>query len=242
MRLSSLPGAAVGLLGAVGVVLVLAWLRPSWWVFAGVAVAVLAPGRWWRWRTRRFRRGLRALERDEPREARRELERFLGEIEDDERFHRAQPLFNMGRRYPYRAAARSNLGLAALREGRTETALERFDEALAEAPDHAQAHYGRALALRDAGRPEAAEAAAVDALEARPGYVAAAALLGLIRREHGDEAGAEAALEEVREEGEDPAELLERLRDLWPASGGQGPPGGGDAGPTGGAGTDRGRG
>lgn len=217
MRLTSLPGAAVGLLLAVGAVLLLAAFRPSWWVFVAVAVAALAPGRWWRWQTRRFRRGVRALERDEPDEARRELERFLDQIEGDRLFRKAQPLFNLGRRYSYRAAALSNLGLVALRQGRTEVALERFERALGEEPDRAQAHYGRALAHRAAGRPDRAEEAAVRALEARPGYVAAAALLGLLRRERGDEAGAEAALEEVREADQDPEELLERLRELWPA-------------------------
>lgn len=219
MRLTSLPGAALGLLGAVGVVLVLAWLRPSWWVFAAVAVAALAPGRWWRWRTRRFRRGVRALERGETDEAHDELERFLEEIEGDGRFRKAQPLFNLGRRYPYRAAALSNLGLAALQEGRTAEAVQRFDRALAEEPDHAPAHYGRALAHRAAGLSAEAEAAAVDALDARPGYVAAAALLGLIRRERGDEEGAEAAFEEVRAEEKDPEELVGRLRKLWPSGG-----------------------
>ena len=49
------------LLGALGVLLLLLYWSPGAGVVAGIVVLLLLPGRWWRWRTRRFRRGLRAL-------------------------------------------------------------------------------------------------------------------------------------------------------------------------------------
>lgn len=216
-RLSSMPAGALAVLVAIAVVLLLAFLRPGWGVVIAVVIVALAPGRWWRWRTRRFRRGVRALERGEPDRARSELRRFLRDIEDDRLFARAQPLFNLGREYSYRAAALANLGLAALREGAVPKALRRFGEALEEDPFHAQAHYGRGIAHRSRGELAEAERAATRAVEARPRYLAAHALLGLVRRERGDEGGAEAALAAIRKEDRDPEELLERLRKLWPA-------------------------
>lgn len=215
MRLRSMPGAAAAFLAVVAGFLLLAFLRPSPWLLAGLAVAVLLPGRWWRWRTRRFRRGVRALEDGRPGEAREELEVFLADIDGDRFFRRAQPVFNLGRRYSYRSAALSNLGLADLREGRVGRALARFGEALAEEPGWAQAHYGRALALRIRGELEPAEEAAARAAEAREGYAAARALLAVIRRERGDEQGAAAAEEALRDDGRDPGELTSRLRELW---------------------------
>lgn len=219
MRLRSMPGAAAAFLAVVAGFLVLSYLRPSPWLLVALAVAVLIPGRWWRWRTRRFRRGVRALEDGRASEAREELEAFLADIEEDRLFRRAQPLFNLGRRYSYRSAALSNLGLAALHEDDAGRALARFDAALAEDAGHAQAHYGRALALRARGEPAEAEAAAVRAIEAREGYAAAGALLTLIRHERGDREGAAKVEAALREEGRDPEELMERLRELWPRSG-----------------------
>lgn len=218
MRLRSMPGPAAAFLAVVAGFLLLAFLRPSPWLLAGLAVAVLLPGRWWRWRTRRFRRGVRALEDGRPGEAREELEAFLADIEGDRFFRRAQPVFNLGRRYSYRSAAMSNLGLADLREGDAEEALDRFEEALSEAPEWAQAHYGRALALRSRGELASAEASARRATEAREGYAAAQALLTLIRRERGDGEGAAAVEEALREEGRDPEELIEGLREMWPGA------------------------
>lgn len=211
-----MPGGALALLVAVGLVLVLALLQPGWVVVLAVVVAALIPGRWWRWRTRRFRRGVRALEKGEPDRARSELRRFLADIEDDRLFARAQPLFNLGKEYSYRSAALANLGLVALRKGSVREALERFDEALREEPSRAQAHYGRGVALRMRGERAAAERAASRAIEARPGYVAAHALLALVRRERGDAEGAGEAMEAIRAEEKDPEELIERLRRLWP--------------------------
>lgn len=218
-----MPGAAAAFLVVVAGFLLLAFLQPSPWLLAVLAVAALAPGRWWRWRTRRFRRGVRALEDGRPADAREELEAFLADVEGDRFFRRIQPVFNLGRRYSYRAAALSNLGLADLAEGDVEGALARFEAALDDDPGWAQAHYGRALALRSRGRLEAAEASARRATEAREGYAAAGALLAVIRRERGDEAGAAAAEEALREEDRDPEELTAELRDLWPGPG-SGPP------------------
>lgn len=218
MRLRSMPGAAAAFLAVVAAFLLLAFLRPSPWLLAGLAVAVLLPGRWWRWRTRRFRRGVRALEDGRPGDAREELEAFLVDIEGDRLFRRVQPVFNLGRPYSYRSAALSNLGLADLREGDTEEALARFDEALADDPGWAQAHYGRALALRSRAALEGAEASALRATAAREGYAAAQALLALIRRERGDGKRASAVEETLREEGRDPEELIEGLRELWPGA------------------------
>lgn len=210
-----LPAVAPFLLAAVGLVLVLGAWRPGIGVVAVVVVALLSPGRWWRWRTRRFRRGLRALRRGDPRTAREELTTFLEEIDRDPRFHRAQPFFNLGRVYPYAAAALSNLGVAELKLGDPERALRRYRAATSQAPDFVSARYGEAMALRLLKRPEDAEAAALKALEAKPSYVAARLLLALLRRARGDEAGADQALQAVRSAGQDPEELLHRLESEW---------------------------
>lgn len=229
---SSAPSVVPYVLGAVAVVLVLAAIRPGWAVVAGVLALLLLPGRWWRWRTRRFRRGVKALRRGETGRARAELEAFLREVEADDRFHRLQRWFNLGRPYPYVAAARSNLGIVALREGEPVAAVGEFERAVEADPGFAQALYGLGVARWRLGDLEGAEAAALAAAGARGSYLPARVLLGVVRRERGDEAGAEAALEEVRERGHEPEELLRRFEAEW---GGGGPavqggsPGGGRA-------------
>lgn len=215
-RLKPMPVGIGLLLAAIAFVLMLAMVQPRLGVLLAMAVALFLPGRLWQWRLRHFNRGVRALEDGEPGKARAELETFLEGIEDDAFFHRVQPLFNLGQPYSYRAAALSNLGLATLEEGEPRSALERFRSAIDEDPEHAQAHYGRALALRRLGDLEAAEAAAGAALEVRPGYLAAHALLGVIRRERGDEEGAERALEAIREDLADPAAMVRQVTHLWP--------------------------
>lgn len=214
-------GVAPFLLAAVGVVLLLAWLvavlRPGWWAVAAILLLLLAPGRWWRWRIRGFRRGVKALRAGDTDRARRELEAFLDEWERDPGLARVQPLFNLGRRYSYRAAALGNLGVVALEEGRPGEALGAFRAALEEDPAAVRVRYGEAAALRLLGRAEEAERSAAEALERHPRYVAARLLLALIRRERDDEAGAEEALRPLREEGEEPEPLLERLRGRWSA-------------------------
>ncbi|MFQ5890706.1 MAG: tetratricopeptide repeat protein [Gemmatimonadota bacterium] len=208
-----MPLAAGALLAAVGIVLLLAFLRPAVWVVVGVIALLLLPGRWWRWRTRRFRRGVRLLERGDATGAREALTGFLERL--DATFERAQPFFNLGRRYPYAVAAQANLGVAHLKLGDIDAALAAFAEALEGEPEWVPALFGRALALRRYGELTAAERSAAAALEARPGYLAARLLLGLIRRERGDVAGAEAVLRPLKEDGEDVEELLGRLERAW---------------------------
>lgn len=214
------------LLVAVAIALLLAVARPGWAIVMGAVALLLLPGRWWRWRTRGFRRGVKALRRGELGRAREELEAFLEETEGDERFHRLQPWFNLGRTYPYVAAARSNLGIAALREGETELARWEFVRALAAAPGFVQALYGLGVAHWSAGRLDEAEEAALRAIEARGSYVPARVLLGVIRRERGDAAGAEEALEAIHERGHEADVLLDRFMTEWeaPKAGNGGPP------------------
>ncbi len=215
MRWKPLPLAAGLYLGAVAVVLGLAIWRPGALVVVAVVVLLLGPGRWWRWRTRRFRRGVRAIRRGDLAAGRGELEAFLEQIRDDPRFDRLQPLFNLGKRYSYRAAALSNLGVADISSGRADRALERFEQALAIDPGSVQAQFGVGLARRQAGDLAGAARAADRALMIRPGYLPARLLLALARRESGDRRCAEAALEPLREDGADPEELLARFVARW---------------------------
>ncbi len=204
------------LLGALGVLLLLLYWSPGAGVVAGIVVLLLLPGRWWRWRTRRFRRGLRALKRGEPAAARAELEAFLGDIEGDARFDRWQPLVNLGRHYSYAGAAHSNVGVAWLHEGRPERALDHFEIARRLDEGSAQAAFGEAAARRRLGQLRRAEKAAARAVELRPRYVAARLLLAEVRRERGDRDGAEEVLRPVMEKGHDPVELTERMLAQWP--------------------------
>lgn len=211
----AIPTAVPYVLGAVAVVLVLAAFRPGWAMVAAVLALLLVPGRWWKWRTRRFRRGVKALRGGRTERARAELESFLEETEGDERFERLQPWFNLGRRYPYVAAARSNLGIAALREGEPEAARREFERALEAAPDFAEALYGLGVARWKAGRLEEAERAARRASGAGGGYLPARVLCAVVRRERGDEPGVEEALEAIRARGHDPDDLLRRFEAEW---------------------------
>lgn len=204
------------LLIAVGAALALAFLRPGLGIVVAVFLLLLLPGRWWRWRTRRFRRGLRALERGDTASARAELESFLSRLDADASFAKLQPYFNLGRRYSYQAAALSNLGIAELQEGRPEDAVARFRAALSADEYFVQALYGQAAALRLLGDLGAAETSAERALLLRPKYHAARALLGLVQLERGDEEGSAATLAPLHEAGKDPDRLLDRLRSQWP--------------------------
>ena len=67
------------LLAALGLLLVLLLFRPPGWVVVVFLLVLFLPGRWWHWKTRRFRRGLRALKKGDPGAARSELEAFLTE-------------------------------------------------------------------------------------------------------------------------------------------------------------------
>jgi len=221
MKWAPLPVGALLFLGAVGFVLAFALLRPGPLIVIGVVVLLFAPGRWWRWRTRRFRKGVRAIQRGDLATGQTELEAFLDGIRDVERFERVQPLFNLGKRYSYRAAALSNLGVATLTlagpdgEFDLERARTRFEEALAVDVEYVQAHYGLAMVSRLMGDGVGAEAEAERALALRPGYLPARLLLAMVRRERGDEAAVEEALEPLRRKGKDPEALLERFGERW---------------------------
>lgn len=221
MKWAPLPVGALLFLGAVGLALAFALLRPGPAIIVAVIVLLLAPGRWWRWRTRRFRRGVRAIQRGDLEAGRADLEAFLAGIGDPARFDRIQPVFNLGKRYPYRAAALSNLGVAELTAGDAggvsdlETARSRFDEAISVAPDYVQAHYGLAMTAWLTGDHAGAVANAERALALRPAYLPARLLLATARRESGDEEGALEALEPLRERGKDPGELMARFEGRW---------------------------
>lgn len=218
-----MPVATALLLGLVGLVLVLAWLRPGLGVVAAVVLVLSAPIWWWRWRTRRFRKALAALRNGKPADAREELTAFLEEIRGDRLFQRVQPWFTLGRRVSHEAAARSNLGVARLQEGDPERALGHFRRAAELDPESPQAAFGAAAALRRLGRYEDAEAAAERAVELRPTYLPARLVLAAVRRARGDREGAERALEPLREEGRDPDALLRRMEAQWPEADGTPP-------------------
>jgi len=178
-------------------------------------VALFLPGRWWHWKTRRFRRGLRRLKRGDAGEARSEFEAFLFQVSRELNFRRVQPYFNLGRSYPYQVAARANLGVCDLMQGKPEAALQRFREALADEPSWVPARYGEAVALRLTGDVEAAEHSARMALDSRPSYLAARLLLGSLLHESGRHAEANEVLAPLVEEGRDPEALLQALDDQW---------------------------
>ncbi|MEN8145102.1 MAG: tetratricopeptide repeat protein [Gemmatimonadota bacterium] len=199
--------------------LLIAFLRPPGWFVMAAVVLFFVPGRWWRWRTREFRRGLKLIQAGKLDQAREKLEAFLADIRRDESFARVQPYFNLGRPYPYEAAAESNLGVARLVGGEPRRALTHFKAALDSAPDWFQARFGEASALRLSGDLPGAETAVRAALDTRDKYVPARLLLALILRERGGddrEAEAERVLEPVREAGKDPEELIVRMRGQWP--------------------------
>ncbi len=178
-------------------------------------LVLFLPGRWWHWKTRRFRRGLRLLRRGDAGSARSELEAFLFQVTRETNFRRVQPYFNLGRSYPYEVAARANLGVCDLQQGRAEAALERFRSALAEEPSWVPARYGEAVALKLLGQPDAAEASARQVTDLRPSYVAARLLLGSVLRESGRDAEAEEVLAPLVDDGRDAEALLQALEDRW---------------------------
>jgi tetratricopeptide (TPR) repeat protein len=178
-------------------------------------VALFLPGRWWHWKTRRFRRGLRRLKRGDPGEARSEFEAFLFQVSRELNFRRVQPYFNLGRSYPYQVAARANLGVCDLMQGKPDAALHRFREALAAEPSWVPAMYGEAVALKLTGDVEAAERSVRMALDSRPSYLAARLLLGSLLQESGRDAEADEVLAPLVEEGRDPDALLQALDDQW---------------------------
>ena len=204
------------LLGALAIVLLLAYWRPAASVVVAILFLVFLPGRWWRWRTRRFRSGLRMLKAGQPAAARAEFERFLADVEGNVIFERWQPVFNLGRRYSYAGAAHANIGVTLLHEGRPEEALSHFETARRLDESSAQAIFGEAAARRRLGQLRKAEKAAARAVELRPRYLPARLLLAAIRRERGDEGGAARVLEPLVEGGQDPETLMRQMLDQWP--------------------------
>lgn len=209
------PLIAPALLAALVLLLILLLFRPPGWLLILFLVLLFVPGRWWYWKTRRFRRGLRQLKRGETGSARSELEAFLFQVARESNFRRVQPYFNLGRSYPYRAAAHSNLGVCDLMEGKAEPALVRFRVALAEDPAWVPALYGASVALKLLGQPEQAEVSARQALALRPSYMAARLLLGSLLTEAGRSAEAEEVLAPIAADGQDPEALLQALDDQW---------------------------
>lgn len=206
---------APALIAALGLLLALLLFRPPGWVMVLFLVALFLPGRWWHWKTRRFRRGLRQLKRGDGGAARSEFEAFLFQVARETNFRRLQPYFNLGRSYPYEVAGRSNLGVCDLLQGKPDAALERFRAALAEQPSWAPARYGEAVALRLTGDVAAAEQSARRALEVRPSYLAARLLLASLLQESGRREEAEELLGPIAENGRDPDALLQALDDQW---------------------------
>jgi tetratricopeptide (TPR) repeat protein len=206
------------LLGALAIVLMLAYWRPGAGVVVAILLLLLLPGRWWRWKTRRFHRGLRALKGGAASEARTEFEQFLSEFEGEPRLDRWQPVFNLGRRYSYGGAAHANIGVTWLHEGEPDKALRHFEIARRLDETSAQAAFGEAAARRRLGQLRKAEKAAERATELRPSYLPARLLLAEIRRARGDEEGAAEVLRPLAEDGRDPDSLIQEMLSQWPES------------------------
>jgi Flp pilus assembly protein TadD len=62
----------------------------------------------------------------------------------------------------------TNTGIAQLKEGKIDTAIERFESAIKLDPMNAQAHYNLAKALRQKGQRAAAQAAYQKAIRLDP--------------------------------------------------------------------------
>ena len=159
-----------------------------------LGLLVLAPGLWWRWKTGRFRQGVRALRRGEQEAAAERFREFLGQVETDDGFLRYQPFFNLGRPYDYVAASHNNLGALALQAGDRAGARRELEAALDRPGAFAPAYYGSAALSLLEGDLEIAESTARAGLEADPRYRPCGILLGLCLAERGDRSGAEAAL------------------------------------------------
>lgn len=206
---------APALVAALGMLLVLLLFRPPGWMLILLLIGLLLPGRWWHWKTRRFRRGVRLLRRGDAAAARSEFETFLFRVARSGSFRRMQPYFNRGKSRPYEVAALSYLGVCRLHLGEPEPALDRFRAALAIEPGWAPARYGEAMALRRLGDVSGSELAARQTLDIRPSYLAARLLLGTLLRESGRGDESEEVLRPVSEDGRDPEALLRALEDQW---------------------------
>lgn len=182
---------------------------------------VLGPSLWWRWKTREFRRAVRALRANRPDTARAGFQTFIERVARDDGFLRYQPFFNLGRPYDYVAAAHSNLGVLALRIGDRSEAERAFETALTRSPGFAEAHYGQAAARLLGDRPAEAEQAALAGLASQPGHRPCAILAALCRAEQGDREGAKELLSGLRKPlGWDAAVALwAKMYRFWGADG-----------------------
>ncbi len=211
--------AVLAFLIGLGVLLVLLSLgvRPGFIV--AVAGLALAPGLWWRWRTREFRHGVRALRKGRTDAARDHFQRFLADAEADDRFLRWQPFFNLGRPYDYVAGAHNNLGVLALRRGDREEARARFRTTLDRAPGFVQGHYGMAASRLIEGDLDAATEAARAGLGVEPGNRPCAILLALCHAERGDRAAAEEVLDGLTKpiSWEDARSMWAKMYRFWRA-------------------------
>ncbi|MEE9246614.1 MAG: hypothetical protein V3U63_10470 [Gemmatimonadota bacterium] len=193
-RSSTARPAVVALFGGIAVLLVLFTLGIKARALLVVGLLVLAPGFWWRWKTREFRRGIRALRRGEAELSREHFRGFLGAVEHHSGFLRYQPFFNLGRPYDYVAAAHNNLGALALQSGDRVTARREFEAAIGRRTGFAPAYYGRAAVSLLDGDLEDAESAARAGLVFEPRYRPCAILVALCQAERGDRSAAEASL------------------------------------------------
>jgi Flp pilus assembly protein TadD len=106
--------------------------------------------------------------------------------------------------------AHNSYGVALLKRGRLEPAMDHFQESLAINPEHIEAHLNVALTLRTMGQPEEAVEAYRRALELAPGLAKAHHDLGVLFQELGRTAEAEAEYEAALQ-GRDDAVVRQRL-------------------------------
>jgi tetratricopeptide (TPR) repeat protein len=98
---------------------------------------------------------------------------------------------------PARATTLANLGSAARKQGRPDEAVSWYAKAIELSPDTAAYHYGRAVALTDAGRDGAVEELQAT-IRLDPRFAAAHDDLGVTLARRGDLDGAERAFEAAR--------------------------------------------
>lgn len=188
----------IALILGVGVLVVLLALGVQASGLVLLGAMVVAPGLWWRWRTREFRRGVRALRRGNGGEAAVHFRAFLEDVRRDDSFLRYQPFFNLGRPYDYVAAAHNNLGALSLQEGDSAKARRHFDAALERPGRFPPACYGRAAVNLLESKLEQAELDARAGLDADPKHRPSRILLALILAERGDRGAAEEVLAGLR--------------------------------------------
>jgi len=124
--------------------------------------------------------------------------RYLGCWQDTERLHR-----HILQVAPRAWAARYNLGEFLAQSGRTQEAIEEFEQVIAQRPDHWKAHSALGAALWRAGRCEAALAQLREAVRLKPSYFAAQFNLAAVLAECGQK---EEAVRQYRQ-----------VIELWPA-------------------------